>query len=70
MSPVTPGDRESVEASVREVTPLGITASNLTSWSAVKELRRAGTAVLDELPRHSAKGRPATMRSRRWRRTT
>ncbi len=40
---VTPGDRESVEASVREVTPLGITASNLTSWSA-KELRRSGTA--------------------------
>jgi serine protease Do len=40
---VTPGDRESVEARVREVTPLGITASNLTSWSA-KELRRAGTA--------------------------
>jgi len=40
---VTPGDRESVEASVREVTPLGITASNLTSWSA-KELRRPGTA--------------------------
>ena len=40
---VTPDDRESVEARVREVTPLGITASNLTSWSA-KELRRAGTA--------------------------
>jgi serine protease Do len=40
---VTPGDRESVEARVREVTPLGITASNLTSWSA-KELRRSGTA--------------------------
>ena len=39
---VTPGDRESVEARVREVTPLGITASNLTSWSA-KELRRSGT---------------------------
>lgn len=40
---VTPRDRESVEARVREVTPLGITASNLTSWSA-KELRRSGTA--------------------------
>ncbi|MDQ3417393.1 MAG: PDZ domain-containing protein [Acidobacteriota bacterium] len=40
---VTPTDRESVEARVREVTPLGITASNLTSWSA-KELRRSGTA--------------------------
>ena len=40
---VTPGDRESVEANVHEVTPLGITASNLTSWSA-KELRRSGTA--------------------------
>lgn len=39
---VTPADRESVEARVREVTPLGITASNLTSWSA-KELRRSGT---------------------------
>ena len=40
---VTPGDRESVEATVREVTPLGITVSNLTSWSA-KELRRSGTS--------------------------
>lgn len=40
---VTPVDRESVEAQVREVTALGITASNLTSWSA-KELRRASTA--------------------------
>ena len=40
---VTPADRESVEARVREVTPLGITASDLTSWSA-KELRRPGTA--------------------------
>ena len=40
---VTPGDRESVEANVHEVTPLGITASNLTSWSA-KELRRSGSA--------------------------
>lgn len=40
---VTPVERESVEARVREVTPLGITASNLTSWSA-KELRRDGTA--------------------------
>lgn len=40
---VTPTDRESVEARVREVTPLGLTASSLTSWSA-KELRRAGTS--------------------------
>ncbi len=40
---VTPGDRESVEATVREVTPLGITVSNLTSWSA-KELRRSATS--------------------------
>lgn len=39
---VTPADRESVEARVREVTPLGLTVSNLTSWSA-KELRRTGT---------------------------
>ena len=37
---VTPVDRESVEARVVEVPTLGITASNLTSWSA-KELRRA-----------------------------
>lgn len=39
---VTPATRESAEAQVREVTPLGITASNLTSWSA-KELRRDST---------------------------
>jgi serine protease Do len=39
---VTPDDRESVAATVREVTQLGITASNLTSWSA-RELRREGT---------------------------
>ena len=37
---VVPGDRESVEARVRELPALGITASNLTTWSA-KELRRA-----------------------------
>ena len=36
---VTPSERESVEARIREVPRLGITASNLTSWSA-KELRR------------------------------
>ena len=36
---VTPSERESVEARIREVPLLGITASNLTSWSA-KELRR------------------------------
>jgi serine protease Do len=40
---VTPDDRESAEATVREITPLGITAANLTSWTA-KELRRAGTS--------------------------
>jgi serine protease Do len=40
---VTPHDRESVEAPVREITPLGITGSNLTSWTA-KELRRASTS--------------------------
>ncbi|HVL67957.1 MAG TPA: PDZ domain-containing protein [Vicinamibacterales bacterium] len=40
---VTPDDRESVEAPVHELTPLGITASNLTSWSA-KDLRRASTS--------------------------
>lgn len=40
---VTPGDRESVEATVREITALGITGANLTSWTA-KELRRAGTS--------------------------
>jgi serine protease Do len=40
---VTPDDRESVQAPVREVTPLGLTGSDLTSWTA-KELRRAGTA--------------------------
>ena len=39
---VTPEERDSVEAPVREVTALGITASNLTSWSA-KALRRAST---------------------------
>src|SRR5262249_37675843 len=37
---VTPEDRENVEAPVSELTPIGITASNLTSWSA-KELKRA-----------------------------
>jgi serine protease Do len=37
---VTPGDRESVDARTRELPLLGITASNLTSWSA-KELKRA-----------------------------
>ena len=39
---VTPDDRESVAATVREITQLGITASSLTSWSA-RELRRDGT---------------------------
>jgi serine protease Do len=37
---VVPAERESVEATVQELPPLGITASNLTTWSA-KELRRA-----------------------------
>jgi serine protease Do len=37
---VVPVDRESVEAPIVELTALGVTASNLTSWSA-KELRRA-----------------------------
>jgi serine protease Do len=37
---VTPEDRESVEAPVSELAPIGVTASNLTSWSA-KELKRA-----------------------------
>jgi serine protease Do len=36
---VVPEERESVEARVRELPALGITASNLTTWSA-KELRR------------------------------
>ena len=36
---VTPDDRESVDARTRELPLLGITASNLTSWSA-KELKR------------------------------
>jgi serine protease Do len=36
---VTPMERESVEAAIRELPLLGITASNLTGWSA-KELRR------------------------------
>jgi serine protease Do len=36
---VTPADRESVDARIRELPLLGITASNLTSWSA-KELKR------------------------------
>jgi serine protease Do len=40
---VTPEDRESVQAPVREVTALGLTGSDLTSWTA-KELRRADTA--------------------------
>ena len=40
---VTPEDRENVEAPVREVTALGITGADLTSWTA-KELRRASTA--------------------------
>lgn len=39
---VTPEDRENAEAPVREITPVGITASDLTSWTA-KELRRAST---------------------------
>jgi serine protease Do len=39
---VTPDDRESVEAPVREVTALGLTGADLTSWTA-KELRRANT---------------------------
>ena len=37
---VTPEERESVEAPVNELPRSGITASNLTSWSA-KELKRA-----------------------------
>ena len=40
---VTPDDRESVEAPVREVTALGLTGADLTSWTA-KELRRDDTA--------------------------
>jgi serine protease Do len=36
---VVPEERESIEARVRELPALGITASNLTAWSA-KELRR------------------------------
>ena len=40
---VVPQDRESAEARVQEITALGITGSNLTSWSA-KELRRSGTS--------------------------
>jgi serine protease Do len=40
---VTAADRESVEARIAEVPELGITASDLTSWSA-KELRRADKA--------------------------
>jgi serine protease Do len=40
---VTPEDRESVESPVREIHALGLTASDLTRWSA-KELRRADTA--------------------------
>jgi serine protease Do len=39
---VTPDDRESVEAPVREVTALGLTGADLTSWTA-KEMRRAST---------------------------
>jgi serine protease Do len=38
---VTPEERESVEARISELPLLGITASNLTTWSA-KELKRAG----------------------------
>ena len=37
---VVPEERESVEARIHELPALGITASNLTAWSA-KELRRA-----------------------------
>ena len=37
---VTPEERESVESPIRELPLVGITASNLTSWSA-KELKRA-----------------------------
>jgi serine protease Do len=37
---VTPSERESVDARIRELPLLGITASNLTGWSA-KELKRA-----------------------------
>ena len=40
---VTPEDRENVEAPVHEIGTLGITGSNLTSWTA-KELRRSSTA--------------------------
>ena len=40
---VTTIERESVEAPVSEVTLAGITASNLTTWSA-KELNRASRA--------------------------
>jgi serine protease Do len=40
---VVPDDRESVEAPIVEVTALGMTGSNLTSW-AMKELKRADRA--------------------------
>jgi serine protease Do len=39
---VIPADRENVESPVREITPLGVTGANLTSWTA-KDLRRDGT---------------------------
>ncbi len=38
---VVPADRESVEARIIELSALGITASDLTTWAA-KELKRAG----------------------------
>jgi serine protease Do len=40
---VVPQDRESAEARVQEISRLGITGSNLTSWSA-KELRRSSNS--------------------------
>ena len=36
---MTPAERESVEARIRELPLMGITASNLTGWAA-KELKR------------------------------
>ena len=64
---MVPEERESVEALVHELSALGITASNLTAWSA-KELRRAdrtGVRVNGVRP-----GGPQTMRSLRLPKTT
>jgi serine protease Do len=63
---VTPVEREGVEAPVRELALMGVTASNLTAWSAkeLKRLSRAGARLRGTRPGGPAEqAKPALMRN-------